>query len=148
MIRAAWTYVHTFAPDILRAQQRYQELIDNATKTSGDHDARLDRYLADPANPIPVHTAANQEHGGVHWSLLAMMLGSEHSSRSNVFRRGLAAGRRRIFDKLGLWSARRPSSLRATTATTVTVPVSHLNNVNVGGPLAPDLHNVREKGAM
>jgi hypothetical protein len=32
----------------------------------------------------------------VHWSLLAMMLGSENSSRSNVFRRDLAAGRRRI----------------------------------------------------
>jgi hypothetical protein len=96
LIRAAWTYVHTFAPDILRAQQRYEEFIANATKTSGGHDARLDRYLANPANPIPVHTGANQEHGGVHWSLLAMMLGSEHSSRSNVFRRDLAAGRKRI----------------------------------------------------
>ena len=32
LIRAAWTYVHTFAPDILRAQRRYQQLIDNAAK--------------------------------------------------------------------------------------------------------------------
>ena len=96
LIRAAWTYVHTFAPDILQAQERYEQLVDNATKIPGGHVARLDRYLADPANPIPVHTAANQEHGGVHWSLLAMMLGSENSSRSGVFRRDLAAGRRRI----------------------------------------------------
>ena len=35
LIRAAWTYVHTFAPDILRAQRRYQELHDNATQVSG-----------------------------------------------------------------------------------------------------------------
>jgi hypothetical protein len=96
LVRAAWTYVHTFAPDTLRAQQRYEELIANAAKIPGGHEARLDRYLADPANPIPVHTAANQEHGRVHWSLLALMLGSENSSRSNVFRRDLAAGRRRI----------------------------------------------------
>ena len=53
LIRAAWTYVHTFAPDILRAQQRYQELVNNATKVSGDFDARLEIYLADPAIPSP-----------------------------------------------------------------------------------------------
>ena len=97
MIRAAWTYVHTFAPDILRAQQRYQELIDNATKMPRRTTTRdstdtsptprtPSRFIPQPAN----------EHGGVHWSLLALMLGSEHSSRSNVFRRTLAAGRRRI----------------------------------------------------
>ena len=96
MIRAAWTYVHTFAPDILRAQQRYQELLDNATTITGGHDARLDRYLADPANPIPVHTGAGQDHGEVHWSLLALMLGYDDSSRSSVFPRSCAAGRRRI----------------------------------------------------
>lgn len=96
LIRAAWTYVHTFAPDILRAQLRYEELIVDAAKSRGDHDERLDRYLANPANPIPVHTTDGQQHGGVHWSLLAMMLGSEHLTRSNVFRRSLAAGRRRI----------------------------------------------------
>jgi hypothetical protein len=35
LVRAAWTYVHTFAPDILRAQQRYEELIANAAKIPG-----------------------------------------------------------------------------------------------------------------
>jgi hypothetical protein len=96
LIRAAWTYVHTFAPDILRAQQRYQELADHATTITGGHDARLDRYLADPANPIPVHTGAGHDHDEVHWSLLALMLGYDDSSRSSVFPRSCAAGRRRI----------------------------------------------------
>lgn len=97
LIRAAWTYVHTFAPDILRAQRRYQELHDNATQVSGGHDPRLDRYLANPANPIPIHTGAGHEHDDeVHWSLLALMLGYDHYSRSSAFPRSYAAGRRRI----------------------------------------------------
>jgi hypothetical protein len=96
LIRAAWAYVHTFAPDILRAQRRYQELVDNATKVSGDFDARLDRYLADPANPIPVHVGSGDGRGGVHWSLLTMMLGVERAYSPNGFRTGLASGRRRI----------------------------------------------------
>ena len=96
LIRAAWTYVHTFAPDILRAQRRYQELVDNATKVSGDFDARLDRYLADPANPIPVHAGSGEGRGGVHWSLLTLMLGAERAYSPNGFRTGLASGRQRI----------------------------------------------------
>ena len=97
LIRAAWAYVHTFAPDILRAQQRYQELLDNATQVSGGHDARLDRYLANPTNPVPVHTGAGHDHDDdVHWSLLTLMLGYDHSSRSSAFSRSCAAGRRRI----------------------------------------------------
>ena len=96
LIRAAWTYVHTFAPDILRAQRRYQELVDHATKVSGDFDARLDRYLADPANPIPVHAGSGDGRGGVHWSLLTLMLGAERAYSPNGFRTGLASGRQRI----------------------------------------------------
>ena len=96
LIRAAWTYVHTFAPDILRAQRRFQELVDNATKVSGDFDTRLDRYLADPANPIPVHAGSGDGRGGVHWSLLTLMLGAERAYSPNGFRSGLASGRQRI----------------------------------------------------
>ena len=71
-------YVHTFAPDIQRAHQGYQELVGNATKkTTGDQDARLTKWLADPANPIPVHAGPNeagQDRGEVNWSLLTLML--------------------------------------------------------------------------
>jgi hypothetical protein len=96
LIRAAWTYVHTFAPDILRAQHHYQQLIDNATKVFGDFDARLDTYLADPANPIPVHPLSGDSHESVHWSLLTLMLGVERAYSTNAFRVGLESGRRRV----------------------------------------------------
>lgn len=96
LIRAAWTYVYTFAPDILRAQQRYHELLDNATQVTGDFDVRLDRYLADPANPIPVHATAGDSRGGVHWSLLTLMLGVQRPYAPNGFGTGLASGRHRI----------------------------------------------------
>ena len=116
LIRAAWTYVHTFAPDILRAQQRYQELLDAANLVVGDDDARLDRYLADPANPIPVHTGAGQDHGQVHWSLLALMLGSEPSCLSNVFRRNTATGRQRIARVEKAVAGGRPTTTGSSTA--------------------------------
>lgn len=96
LIRAAWTYVHTFAADILRTQQRYQELLDNATRVSGDFDARLDRYLADPANPIPVHATIGAGHAGVHWSLLTLMLGVQRAYSPNGFGASRPSGRQRI----------------------------------------------------
>ena len=96
LIRAAWTYVHSFAPDILRAQLRYQELVDNAAKVSVDFDARLDRYLADPASPIPVHAGSSGGHSGVHWSLLTLMLGVQRAYSPNGFGTGLPSGRHRI----------------------------------------------------
>ena len=40
LIRAAWTYVHTFAPDILRALQRYRDLLAQATAMTPDQHRR------------------------------------------------------------------------------------------------------------
>jgi hypothetical protein len=77
-------------------QRRYQELVDNATKVCGDVDARLDRYLADPADPIPIHAGSGDGRGGVHWSLLTLMLGAERAYSPNGFRTGLASGRQLI----------------------------------------------------
>jgi hypothetical protein len=70
----------------LQTRDCYQELLANATQLSGGHDARLDTYLANPTNPIPVHTGAGHDHDDdVHWSLLTLMLGYDHSSRSSAF---------------------------------------------------------------
>jgi hypothetical protein len=99
LIRAAWTYVHTFAPDILRAHTRYQELVDTATTMTGNHDKRLDRWLADPANPVPIHRGTggpDHDHGGVNWSVLTLMLGGKHLSAASVFARNRAASLHRI----------------------------------------------------
>jgi hypothetical protein len=82
LIKAAWTYVHTFAPDILRAQHRCQELFGEATAMTPDRDTRLERWLADPTNLIPVHTDPN-DHGKVNWGLLTLLLGWKQSCQQH-----------------------------------------------------------------
>lgn len=95
LIRAAWTYVHTFAPDILRAHQRYQQLLAQASAIPTNYAVRLDHWLGDRANPIPVHTGTSSAET-VNWALLGLMLGWAHSSTANAFARNRAAGLRRI----------------------------------------------------
>ncbi|MEV4840382.1 hypothetical protein AB0K05_38160 [Nonomuraea sp. NPDC049486] len=101
LVRAAWVYVHTFAPDVLRASRRYDELrasaIDVKDLNRNRVDERLDAWLADPANRIPVHIPIaparfGQPYEGVNWNLLALfvgfkvsnkLLGSHHQSGRN-----------------------------------------------------------------
>lgn len=98
LIRAAWAYVHTFAPDILRAHHHHQELLADATTTSADLDARLGDWLRDPGHHIPVHATAHHRKldsdDQVNWSLLTLMLGWR--SPLQAFDRRKAAGRRRM----------------------------------------------------
>lgn len=95
LIRAAWTYVHTFAPDILRAQQRYQHLLAQATAMTPDRDTRLDRWLADPANPIPVH-ADPHVYAEVNWNLLTLTLGWKPTCAATLFGRNRISNMQRI----------------------------------------------------
>ena len=85
LIRAAWTYVHMFASDILRAHRRHQELIANATTTAADQDARLRDWLADPAHRIPLHAAKPDTDDQVNWSLLTLMLGWHRGLQATAF---------------------------------------------------------------
>ncbi|MFF5841339.1 integrase [Streptomyces massasporeus] len=79
LVRAAWTYIDTFAPDILRAQERWQQLQAEATRSSVGAEARLRDWLADPGNLVPLH----DEHcppritdaGRIHWGLLSFLIG-------------------------------------------------------------------------
>jgi hypothetical protein len=95
LIRAAWTYVHTFAPDILRAHQRHQHLLTQATAMTPDRDTRLDRWLADPANPIPVH-ADPHAHAEVNWNLLTLMVGWKTTCAATLFGRNRISSLQRI----------------------------------------------------
>ena len=66
---------------------------------TGNHDKRLDRWLADPANPIPIHggtVGPAHDHAEVNWSVLTLMLGGKHPSAASVFARNRAASRHRI----------------------------------------------------
>ena len=97
LIRAAWTYVHTLAPDILHARQRYQDLLAQATAMTFDRDIRLNRWLEGPDTPIPVHA----DSGRMNWSLLTVMLGWRPSCTATLFCRNRAGGRERMarFDR-------------------------------------------------
>lgn len=99
LIRAAWTYVHVFAPDILRARQRYQELLADAQPSAVGFEKRLEEWLADRTNRIPVHVTARS--GGTadaprpNYSLLARLLGVDRDHETPAFGASDNAARRR-----------------------------------------------------
>lgn len=94
LIRAAWTYVHTFAPDILRAHQRHQQLLGQTGATESNYDAHLGHWLADRVNSIPLHTSTDGADT-VNWALLGLMLGWTRSTTGNAFGRRRSTGLRR-----------------------------------------------------
>ncbi|MEU8934801.1 integrase [Streptomyces sp. NPDC048409] len=104
LVRAAWIYVHTFGPDVLRAMARYQQLRAKARTTGfgrGEADEVLDAWLADPASRIPLHDASRSgsslgaKHEGVNWNLLALFMGFKLSKGSGIFSKGLTSGAQR-----------------------------------------------------
>ncbi|WP_223857904.1 integrase [Streptomyces sp. JV180] len=104
LVRAAWIYVHTFAPDVLRAMTRYQQLraiARTSTDRRGEADEVLDAWLADPGNRIPLHDPAHsgsslgKKHEGVNWNLLALFMGFSSSKGSGLFTAALPSGMRR-----------------------------------------------------
>ncbi|KPI13076.1 hypothetical protein OK006_11055 [Actinobacteria bacterium OK006] len=83
LIRAAWAYIHDFAPDVMRADRRFEELLAAANPSSFGLDARLEEWLADPQNKVPIHTApAHDLVPHVNWSLLTLLLGYDMVHRS------------------------------------------------------------------
>lgn len=77
LVRAAWAYVHTFAPDILRATRRYEELRSKAQPSIVRRKAEVDAWLDDPANKIPVYSNRTHSDGSprIHWHLLDLLVG-------------------------------------------------------------------------
>ncbi|UQU67467.1 hypothetical protein COUCH_14860 [Couchioplanes caeruleus] len=77
LIRAAWTYVHDFAPDILAARDRYRQLLAEGLREWAPLDERLETYLADPDNRIPMHSSRSPAGtpGMINWSLLSALIG-------------------------------------------------------------------------
>lgn len=88
LVRAAWAYIHTFAPDILRAARRHDELHAAASPSIVGRAAEIDAWLADPANKIPVYSNKTLDGGRprVNWQLLNLrvgLLGRPHYSLSH-----------------------------------------------------------------
>lgn len=93
LIRAAWTYIDTFGPDILRARATWQGLRSRARDLGAEADAALATWLADPDHRIPIHSNLAGPLGGqVNWSLLTAFIGA---TGKKVFTDQCAAGRRR-----------------------------------------------------
>ncbi|GAA2726425.1 MULTISPECIES: integrase [Streptomyces] len=78
LIRAAWAYIHQFAPDVLGAARRLRELQAAAQAARQGLDLRLAQWLADPRNLVPIHTPSTKYPGTkVNWKVLALVLGYE-----------------------------------------------------------------------
>ncbi|WP_329314528.1 hypothetical protein OG723_25850 [Streptomyces sp. NBC_01278] len=125
LIRAAWTYISVFAPDILRAQSHWQNIQARARKISTAEADRLFRaWVSDSAHAVPLHGAGTAE-GLVNWSLLSWMIGAppRHvqlfgtASRPGRERRGVveqlvAAGRTQVGLVADLIEVSRPDGSR------------------------------------
>ncbi|GAA2750352.1 integrase [Kitasatospora cinereorecta] len=86
LVRAAWTYIDAFAPDILRAKERWRRLQADAKSSSIGAEDRLRAWLADPGNPVPLHDQLSPQTTGtdpVHWGLLSFLIGID--KRANIF---------------------------------------------------------------
>ncbi|MEV7789671.1 integrase [Streptomyces sp. NPDC088106] len=96
LIRAAWAYIHDFAPDVLRADRRLRELRAAARPSVLGIDERLEQWLADPGNKIPVHADfPDGQAPEVQWKLLTLLLGYESARVTALNGRGPARAHRR-----------------------------------------------------
>ncbi|MGA5412041.1 hypothetical protein ACPCSC_32900 [Streptomyces lavendulocolor] len=98
LIRAAWTYIHTYSADILGALRLTEQLRQAAVSSAAGKDADLDRFLADPANKVPCHYDPEWPADlppEVHWTMLCLLLGVKESFHGSLFGRSSAASRAR-----------------------------------------------------
>jgi hypothetical protein len=103
LVRAAWSYVREFAPDILRAARHLDLLRAGASSSVIGLDARLREWLASPDSRIPVHPAGGQRGADpVHWNLLNLMLSIDETASASFTRHhpGALARRQMILDAL------------------------------------------------
>jgi hypothetical protein len=84
LTKAAWTYVHTFAPDVLRASRRLDELRTVPARPRFGHGEMthlVEEYLADPTTAIPLHArhatvpSCQATQQMVNWALLKLFMG-------------------------------------------------------------------------
>ncbi|MEU3340608.1 hypothetical protein [Streptomyces sp. NPDC006668] len=86
LIRAAWTYIHTFAPDILGWKDHFEHLATglgqgtpphrHAAQTADDTDAQIAAWLADPGHRVPVHAVNRHgtKAGDPIWTVLSELI--------------------------------------------------------------------------
>lgn len=105
LLRAAWTYIHTFAPDILRWRENFEQVAEEVDRTTGPRrrvrvtadqaDAEVAAWLADPKNVIPLHARPlhNASAGSPMWSTLSQLVTGGRSPFVFSFRPDIAKER-------------------------------------------------------
>jgi hypothetical protein len=101
LVRACWTYIDVFAPDLLTARQEL-EALDTTVSAAGRQghgafDAKLEHWLQDGNGYIPLHVinVGRGKKGEINWSGLASVLGSPIS----VFHSQVGKRRRRTVEE-------------------------------------------------
>ncbi|WP_254711126.1 hypothetical protein [Streptomyces lunaelactis] len=75
LLRAAWTYISVFGPDILRARTHWQSVHARARRMSVPEAEQLfARWLSNPDNRVPLHRTGTSQ-GVINWSLLGHLIG-------------------------------------------------------------------------
>ncbi len=98
LVRAAWAYVHSFAPDVLGALRQVERLKAAAGTSVAGKDAVLDACLEDPGWRVPCHYDPQWPEDlppEVNWSMLTLLLGVNERQSSALFGRSSASARRR-----------------------------------------------------
>ncbi|MER7849961.1 integrase [Kitasatospora sp. NPDC096077] len=99
LVKAAWTYVHVFARDILRVRGHYRALQAAATTSALGFDDRLEAYLA-AGGPIPLHHPDRCLNSAVagrpNLALLTLFCGTSNQRVGNVFRSGARYRHQRV----------------------------------------------------
>lgn len=86
LMRAAWTYIEVFSPDILRAVRTLHD-IKAAARPLPLNEARerAAAWLADPANLVPVRHKLWPGETAVNFMLLTLLVGVDHARVRNLF---------------------------------------------------------------
>ncbi|MFE2089830.1 hypothetical protein [Streptomyces sp. NPDC059460] len=82
LVRAAWTYISTFSPDILRALDRWQTIqTDVRCSDPADAPQRLKAWLDDPGSNVPVRPLSPRR-GPINWSLMSGLIGLDYKKHT------------------------------------------------------------------
>ncbi|MGW2696959.1 hypothetical protein [Streptomyces sp. NPDC001296] len=94
LVRAAWTYIDVFGPDILKALDRWQTLQAGFhTGPNGEIRRRFEAWLADPASRVPTRPQGHPL-GTINWSQMNALVGRDFR-KYNFFEKQTKAGRER-----------------------------------------------------
>lgn len=94
-VRAAWSYIHVFGPDILAARERYRTLREQCLPGAVSIEERANAYFDRPDAIIPLHTERSNAHvqertrqdeqgAAINWQMLSLLIGVHPTQKSGI----------------------------------------------------------------